>query len=368
MKALDDLLCENLGKVYTAASVEVRQHGAVLYRSAVGSLDLEGRLDGDYPHTRTDTLFDFASLTKLYTASAFFRLVDAGRVMIDAPVSSILPAFSGPRPIRPYPNPLNLAEQITVVPPTDELVDAGVVTFKHLLTHSSGLPAWINLREAATEQARLEMCLSTPFSYPTGTRTLYSDVGFILLGVAIERITDRPLNEAMKRLVQKPLDLTIRYGPIPPGNVVPTEFCQWRQRRIVGEVHDENSATLHGVAGHAGLFGTAADVATLGQVYLANGGFISPRLARESTRPQIDDRGLGWATRSAQESSSGRYFSPDSYGHTGFVGNSVWVDPQRQLVCALLTNRVFFGRDPEAITRFRPLFHDTLIEALEGRP
>lgn len=370
MKAVDDLLREGLGKVYTAASAEIRQHSAAIYRAAVGSLDPEGQLGAgcsDCPPARPNTLFDFASLTKLFTATAFFRLVDSGRVMLDAPVKSILPRFDGLRPIRPYPDPLNPGREIEVVSPTGEQVDAGAVTFIHLLTHSSGLPAWLNLRDADTEEARRELCLGTSFSYPTGTRVVYSDIGFILLGMAIEQLTDRPLNEAMKRLVQKPLELAVRYGPIPPGNVAPTEFCAWRQRRIVGEVHDENAATLHGVAGHAGLFGTATDVATLAQVYLANGGgFLGPRLARDATRLHIGDRGLGWQMRTPEGSPSGQYFSAESYGHTGFVGNSVWVDPQRQLICALLTNRVFFGRDPQAITEFRPRFHDTVIESLEG--
>jgi serine-type D-Ala-D-Ala carboxypeptidase len=353
VKAVDDLLWGSLGKVYTAASVEIRQRGAVIYRNAVGSVDPDGRLDGDFPRARPDTLFDFASLTKLFTATAFFRLVDAGRVGLETPVGAILPGFNGPRRIEPDPQA------------TGARADAGAVAFSHLLTHSSGLPAGVNLREADTEEARREMCLAVPFAYPTGTRVVYSDVGFMLLGMAIERLADRPLDEAMRRLVQKPLDLTIRYGPIPPRNVAPTELCQWRQRRIAGEVHDENAATLHGVAGHAGLFGTARDAAMLGQVYLANGGgFISPRLAREATHPHIEDRGLGWMGRSPEGSSSGQFFSADSFGHTGFVGTSLWVDPQRQLVCALLTNRVFFGRDPEPITAFRPLFHDTLIQSL----
>jgi CubicO group peptidase (beta-lactamase class C family) len=314
--------------------------------------------------------FSTSPADQLFTTTAFFRLVDAGRVSIDDPVRNVLPAFGGPRPIQSYENPLKLGEQIEVVPPTDVLIDAGAVTCRHLLTHSSGLPAWLDLRRAETESARLEMCLATPFAYPTGSQVVYSDVGYILLGAAIERLTDSPLDQAMKRLVQRPLDLTITYGPILPGSVAPTEFCAWRQRRIVGEVHDENSAMLHGVAGHAGLFGTASDVSTLGQLYLAEGGgCISPRLAREATRRHIGDRGLGWMMRTPEGSSSGSRFSGESYGHTGFVGNSLWVDPQRQLVCALLTNNVFLGRDEPfraVLKAFRPLFHDTLIGALEG--
>jgi len=365
MQALDNLLRDNVGKVYSAASVEIRLRGGVIYRSAFGTLDPAGKLDAGNP-ARTDTLFDLASVSKLFTTTAFFRLIDGGRVTLDTPVCKVLPEFTGSRAICPYPNPLVPGAYVTVVPPTDETVDASAVKFRDLLTHSSGLPAWINLREANSEDARRTMCLTTPFAYPTGTRVVYSDVGYILLGMAIERLTGRPLDRAVKILVQKPLYLGVEYGPIDNGNVAPTEFCHWRQRRVIGEVHDENSATLHGIAGHAGLFGTAADVATLGHVYLMEGScFVSTRLAREAVVPHIENRGLGWMTNAA-DASCGRYFSPNSFGHTGFTGTSVWVDPERQLVVALLTNRVFFGRDPEPITAFRQTFHDTVIEALEG--
>jgi CubicO group peptidase (beta-lactamase class C family) len=293
--------------------------------------------------------------------------VDAGRVWLETPIVDILPEFGGTRPIRPYEHPLNPGEMVEVVPATDAQVDANTITFRHLLTHSSGLPAWINLRRGADIPARLHMCFTTPFAYPPGSTVVYSDVGLILLGEAIARLTDRPLDSAIKRLVALPLDLSIRYGPLrdATGQVPPTEFCQWRGRRIVGEVHDENAATLDGVAGHAGLFGTAADVAALAQRYLAKGGgFISPRLAEEATRAQVQDRGLGWMMRSPEGSSSGRYFSAGSYGHTGFVGNSVWVDPVRALIVVALTNNVFFGRDKAHILAFRPALHDAVIEAL----
>ncbi len=369
MKALETFIKDGLGKVFTAASVEIRLRGGVIYRGAFGSLDPEGALIGEYPKVVRDTLFDYASLTKLFTTLAFFRLVEAGHVSMDAPVGSVLREFNGLRAILPYEHPLNLGEMVAVVPPTEDKADAGAVTFRHLLTHSSGLPAWLNLRRADSIPERLTACLHSPFAYPTGSQVVYSDVGYILLGLAIAHIADQPLGEAMKRLVAKPLELAIRYGPFHngEGKYPPTEFCQWRQRRVIGEVHDENAATLGGVAGHAGLFGTATDLAILGQLYLADGGgFLSPRLAREATRPQIGDRGLGWMMRSPEGSSSGGFFSPDSYGHTGFVGNSLWVDPERQLVAALLTNNVFFGREKEAIIAFRKQFHDTLIQALEA--
>jgi CubicO group peptidase (beta-lactamase class C family) len=366
VKPLDDLLQGALGTVYTAAAIQIRRRGEVIYSTTLGTLDPEGRLDRGEP-VRADTLFDFASLTKLYTATAFFRLLDAGIVKLDTPVAKVLPEFSGERPILPYPHPLNTGELVQVVPPTEERIDAGTVTFWHLLTHSSGLPAWLNLREAADIPARLAMCLHSTFAYPPGSQVVYSDVGFILLGLAIAKLNGTTLARAMESLVINSMGFSLRYGPI-SENVAPTEFDTWRGRRIIGEVHDENAATLGGVAGHAGLFGTAIDAASLGQLYLDEGDHILEKeTARNATTLQIGDRGLGWMMRSPEGSSSGQYFSPDSYGHTGFVGNSLWVDPERKLVCALLTNNVFFGRDKNNIIAFRKQFHDTVIESLEGR-
>ncbi|HRE49334.1 MAG TPA: serine hydrolase domain-containing protein [Aggregatilineales bacterium] len=364
MHTLQNLLTDSLGAVYTAASVEIRHRNAVIYRAQFGTTDREGDLLNGAP-VKKDTLFDLASLTKLFTTTAFLRLVEAGRVKIDTPLSDILPEFSGARPIRPYDDPLNLGQMVSVVPPTTETVDASAITFRQVLSHSSGLPAWVNLRLAATEAERRQMILESPFAYPSGSRVVYSDVGFMLLGLAIEKITDAPLKSALNRLVIRPLEMDARFGKI-AENVPPTEFDQaWRGRRVWGEVHDENAATLNGIAGHAGLFGTASDCATLGQIYLSEGGgFIGKRLAREATTHQIADRGLGWMMRSAEGSSSGQFFSAESYGHTGFVGTSLWVDPGRKIVAALLTNNVFFGRDKTAILAFRPRFHDALIEAL----
>jgi CubicO group peptidase (beta-lactamase class C family) len=369
MEALDKLLREALGKVYTAAQVEVRWRNAVIYRAQFGTLDAEGRQNGDGVQRVTrHTRFDYASLTKLFTTLAFLRLVDSGRVQLEQPVCSVLPALRGERPIQPYPDPLKPGALVQVVPPTAQKVDAAQVTFYHLLTHSSGLAAWLDLRAAPDVDARRAMCLNSPFSAPLGERTIYSDIGYILLGMALEALTDHPLRELMQRLVLRPLELSAAYSPIlPPESVPPTELCAWRGKRIQGEVHDENAATLGGAAGHAGLFGTAGDVALIGQLYLdEGGGFISPRLARAAVRPQIGDRGLGWQMRPADPTATVHALSPSSYGHTGFVGNSLWIDPERQLVAALLTNNVFFGRQDRTILTFRRQFHDTLINALES--
>jgi CubicO group peptidase (beta-lactamase class C family) len=370
MEALNALLQENLGKVYTAAQVEIRWRNAVIYRAALGTLDAEGKQSGEgvQPVTR-HTRFDYASLTKLITTLAFFRIVDSGRVRLDDPVCNVLPELRGERPIQPYPNPLKPGEFVEVVPPTDQRADAGKVTFWHLLTHSSGLAAWLDLRTAPDLAARRAMCLNSPFSAPLGERALYSDINYILLGMAIEAVLDCPLREAIQRLVLRPLEMSAAYSPITPSDSVPpTEICAWRGRRVQGEVHDENTAALGGAAGHAGLFGTASDAALIGQLYLdEGGGFISPRLAHEAVRQHIGDRGLGWQMRSPEGSSSGQFFSPNSYGHTGFVGNSLWVDPERQLVAVLLTNNIFYGRQDRLIFGFRVRFHDTLITALERK-
>jgi CubicO group peptidase (beta-lactamase class C family) len=200
----------------------------------------------------------------------------------------------------------------------------------------------------------------------------------ILLGEAIARLARQPLDAALHRLVLEPLNLThTTYNPlaegIPADTIVPTELCEWRERRCVGEVHDENAASLGGVAGHAGLFSTAWEVAALGQTYLNEGRYgdvalLSPATVEAMTRTQIDrddnPRGLGWLQRSQAGSSSGRHFGPRSYGHTGFTGTSLWIDPDRDLLVALLSNRVYFGRDPQAMREFRPRLHDAVVEAM----
>nr|HID12471.1 class C beta-lactamase-related serine hydrolase [Anaerolineae bacterium] len=288
------------------------------------------------------------------------------------PVAEVLPEFRGPRPIRPYADPLHPGREIAVAPPTDETVDAGRVTFRHLLTHTSGLPAWSPLYRLGSPQAIMEAALRSDFSYPTGIRVLYSDLGFILLGEAIARLADQSLDAALQELVLEPLGLQATGFPPPASSAAPTEHCVWRRRRLQGEMHDENAAALGGVAGHAGLFGTAADVAALGQLYLDGGKLEDVRLLRgetasEAVREQArflgERRGLGWMLRSKEGASCGRFFSPRSYGHTGFTGTSLWVDPEVGLVVVLLTNRVYYGRDPAGIAAFRPALHDAVYQS-----
>jgi CubicO group peptidase (beta-lactamase class C family) len=214
---------------------------------------------------------------------------------------------------------------------------------------------------------------------PPREQILYSDLGFILLGASLERLSGLPLESCLRELVFAPLGLeAITFNPlakgIPREAVAPTEICGWRGRRLWGEVDDENAAALGGAAGHAGLFATAAEVAGLGQVYLdrvksRGREFLTPETALEITREQVRQdglrRGLAWVLQTAEACSCGRLFSASSFGHTGFTGTSLWVDPARELVVALLTNRVYYGRANTSIQEFRPWLHDQVILALD---
>ena len=382
---------DGLDTVFPAAALLVARHGRVVFDRPYGFLDPETR----QRPARSDSLFDLASVAKLFTATAFMTLVEAGRVGLDTPVGDVLLEFKGVRPIGPTEDPL------TKVPvPADptyagQEVDTRQVTFWHLLTHTSGLAAWRSLyRENGEAGDAVPMPHDVPaekrarrvaaihglygFAYPPGQHMVYSDLGLILLGEAVARLTGTLLEACVQQRVLEPLGLThTTYNPlacgVPAERIVPTDFCAWRQRRCIGEVHDENAASLGGVAGHAGLFGTAWEVAVLGQTFLNGGSYgnariLSPDTVTEMTRVHVDfednPRGLGWLRRSHGWSSSGRWFSPRSYGHTGFTGTSLWIDPDRALLVVLLTNRVYYGRDSEGIVDFRPRLHDAVAEAL----
>ncbi len=382
-----------LDSVFPAAALLVARHGGVVFHRAYGYLDPATR----HRPTQMASLFDLASVTKLFTVTAFMTLVEAGRVSLDTPLTNVLTEFSGVRPIGPTEDPLTRTPLPADPAFAGQEVDAQEVTFWHLLTHTSGLAAWRSLyrendeqdddvplphRVSAEKRARRVAAIHQRygFAYPPGQRVVYSDLGIILLGEAVACLAGTSLEAYVRQAVLEPLGLIrTTYNPlahgVPPGWIVPTEFCAWRQRRCVGEVHDENAASLGGVAGHAGLFSTAWEVAVLGQTCLSGGSLggtriLSPQTVSEMTRVQVNladnPRGLGWARRSQEWSTSGRLFGPRSYGHTGFTGTSLWVDPDRALVVVLLTNRVYYGRDPAGITDFRPRLHDAVVEAIKG--
>ena len=389
---VDAILSQSIGTITPAAQMVIRHNGAVVHDLAIGFLD---------PETKScpinfDTLFDLASLTKLFTTTAFMTLVEEGKVSIDDPVQSVLPEFSGVRSIQPYENPLDWDKTVSILPlPKGDrerrgnqqqshgeaeggqevrasTVDADKVTFRNLLVHNSGLPAWRAFKDQPNAQAALQMAFDTFFSYPTAEQIVYSDVGLILLGVATSRLTGSPLDETIYQRVTRPLELSARFQPavllLSIQNIAPTEFCKWRGRRIVGEVHDESAWRLGGVAGHAGMFAHAQDVAAFGQSFL-EASLLRPETIAEMTRLQAEfnavRRGLGFALWSPDPAASSNPFSQSTFGHTGFTGTCLWIDPSRSLVVALLTNDVYGGREGRGIADLRVKIHRAIVESVD---
>jgi CubicO group peptidase (beta-lactamase class C family) len=242
-----------------------------------------------------------------------------------------------------------------------------------LLAHASGLPAYEKLfLHARAKPELLQQVFSMPLSSEPGTQVAYSDIGFILLGVALERLADEALDEFCLREVFGPLGMAHTAFNPPRGwreGIVPTADDQsFRHRVIQGEVQDENASILGGVAGHAGVFANAEDVAKFASAML-NGGepILRPETIARFTRchstPNGTSRALGWDTPSAP-SQSGRHFSPASFGHLGYTGTSLWIDPEKTVSITLLTNRTWPDCANQAIKQFRPRIHDSIMEAL----
>ena len=253
------------------------------------------------------------------------------------------------------------------------------ITIRNLLLHNSGLPAYkqyYKMYDNATDV--LNDIYATRLEYPTRTKTVYSDLGIITLGKVIEKVTGMTLDKFAKKEIFYPLGMknTI-YNP--PDSLkrfcAPTEYDNyWRHRQIQGEVHDETASMLGGVAGHAGLFSTAGDIAKVLQMLLQDGEFNGKQIIKSKTvklftkrQSEESTRALGWDTKSKTGSSAGDLFSDDSYGHTGFTGTSVWTDPERKLFVIFLTNRVYPTRANHKLFKVRPALHNAVIEVLEGK-
>jgi CubicO group peptidase (beta-lactamase class C family) len=324
------------------------------------SLSRSSRQGGDFDirrEVKPSTLFDLASLTKVVaTTTASAILYERGRLELDAPVIAIVPEFMADSCGEPDPRRRD-------------------VTFRMLLAHSSGLPAYEKLfLQAHSRDDLLRAAFTTSLSTTPGTRAEYSDIGFIVLGAAVERLTGESLDIFCQREIFGPLAMT-RTTFNPPaetrGQIPPTaDDRTFRNRIIQGEVQDENAYILGGVAPHAGLFSTAEDLARFAHAML-NGGrpILRPETVALFTRrepaPLGTSRALGWDTPSAP-SQSGKYLGPRSFGHLGYTGTSLWIDPDRQLSITLLTNRTWPDCANQAIKQVRPMFHDAIIEALEN--
>ncbi len=247
------------------------------------------------------------------------------------------------------------------------------VNIEMLLAHSSGLPAYARLFETAKNRAQLlAQAFAVPLSADPGTRAEYSDIGFIILGEAIEKLAGEPLDGYCHREIFEPLGLShLRFNPAGDQKrlIPPTERQQpFRPYLIQGEVNDENAFVMGGIAGHAGCFASALDVTGFAECMLRGGDPLFNRhtvelFTQRQALPPESSRTLGWDTPSSP-SQSGRYLSRKSFGHLGYTGTSLWIDPERQLSVTLLTNRTWPDRGSQAIKIVRPAFHDAVVEAL----
>ena len=346
--------------VFPAAAVEVGHHAGVYWTAAFGAFTY----DPYAPFTDTGTIFDLASLTKVIaTTTLAMRGLDAGRLILEDRVGTWLRGWRG--------------------------ADRESVTIRDLLAHSSGLTAYLPFYCDCTGRPEFEHAISTlPLEYQPRTRSVYSDLGFILLGFIIEDAaqggggaphTAGPFDPAASLAEQfRRLGAYLTPEPLtfnPPrswrGRCAPTEHDPWRGRLLVGEVHDENCWALGGAAGHAGLFGTAGAVGSFARALLRTLAGEPILAAPETARRFItkvdgvpgSSRALGWDTM-LPTSSCGTRMSPTAIGHTGFTGTSLWIDWERDLYVVLLTNRVHPTRDNTAIRHVRPVLHDAVVDAM----
>ena len=328
---------------FPGAALAIGKGGRLALERGIGEVSWDGgRVDP------VETVYDIASLTKVVaTTTAVMLLVEDGRMELDAPVSKYLPEFSGGAKDR--------------------------VLVRHLLTHTSGLPSWASAWGSPDEARR--RVVGTPLERRPGTRVEYSDVGFVALWAAAERAADRPLPELLEERVFRPLGMASTTFHPEPG----CEECAPTGRRsggeeIRGRVHDPIAAKVGGDrAGNAGLFSTARDLARFAAM-LANGGeldgvrVLQEETVREFTTRQVGagTRALGWDTRNERGvGAAGLGMSPGAFGHTGFTGTSLWVDPERRTWAVLLTNRTYAPRAKVQIQALRRRVHDGMAKAAD---
>ena len=364
-------------RAFPGCALAVTLRGELIAHHALGRFTY----DPASPAVTTASIFDLASITKaVATTTMAMILYERGLLDLEAPIAAIIPEFTSAN--------------------HDDDPRRRDVTLRMLLAHSSGLPAYEKLfLRTKTREELLAAALGTALTADPGTRVEYSDIGFIILGIALERLADEPLDTFCQREIFGPLGMShTTFNP--PKNwkdqTVPTaneelgsKECgadtpvrrsdqpeqptpgNFRNKVKQGEVQDENASILGGVAGHAGLFATAENVARFAHALLSAGHPILRRttidlFTRRESAPADTSRALGWDTPSSP-SQSGKYFAPRSFGHLGYTGTSLWIDPDRQLSITLLTNRTWPDCQNQAIKQVRPAFHDAVIEALAVR-
>jgi beta-glucosidase-like glycosyl hydrolase/CubicO group peptidase (beta-lactamase class C family) len=340
-------------KAFPGATLAVGYRGQVAIRP-FGKLSY----DAKSPAVKPTTMYDIASLTKVVVTTTLVAKLAEGDFAVpldlDAKIERYLPEWaSGPQP--------EWRHRVTV---------------RHLLTHTSGLPPFKEYwRTSKSKQNTLAKIFSEPLEYEPGTKEVYSDLGIILVAEIIERLTGRTLDDLAKSFIFSPLGMKDSMYKPPKKlwpTIAPTEVDNYfRHRLIQGEVHDENAFAIGGVSGHAGVFSTAPDLAAFCQMLLNGGVYAHQRILRRATVAQFTTaqqlsggtRTLGWAVPTPG-GLSGHYFSEHSYGHTGFTGTSIWIDPDRQLFVVFLTNRVNPKRENQKIQQVRRDLHDAVMQSL----
>ena len=348
-KEVDNILLEAIANgAFPGAVVLVSKKNRIIYEKSFGHLTY----DENSAMVSNETIYDIASLTKVIaTTTCTMICYDRKLFNLDDPVAKYLPEFA-----------VNEKENITI---------------KNLLLHNSGLPAF--RRYYDMYDSAEEVCndiISLELEYKTGTKTVYSDLGIIILGKLIELVTGKKLDQFCKKEIFQPLQMYNTFYNPPDSlkyRIAPTEYDNyWRNRLVWGTVHDENAALLDGVAGHAGLFSTAEDISHLLQMLIDGGTYNGKRLINGETIELFtkkssakSTRALGWDTKSKTGSSAGDLFDLSSFGHTGFTGTSIWVDPTRKLFVIFLTNRIYPSRNNKKLYKIRPALHNAIIKSID---
>ena len=338
---------------FPGAALVVGHQGTIYKISSYGTYTYES----DRAIT-AQSVFDMASLTKVIaTTTAAMLLYDRGSLDLDATVQSYLPAFDSP--------------------------DKADITVRQLLTHTSGFTPFRTFYAdgVLTRDAVIDAIFTIPLDSPPGEEYRYSDFSMITLALVIEAITGQDFAAYAEENIFTPLGMTatgFKGTGVPDPSVVPTEVDDYfRHRLIQGEVHDENAWLLGGTAGHAGLFSSALDVARFAGMMAHQGMYEEEQFLRPETveyftavvDTSLSSRALGWDTKSHDRpSSAGHYFGARTFGHTGFTGTSLWIDPDAQIYVILLTNRVYPTRDNSLLQELRPQIADLAYEALVGIP
>ncbi len=333
---------------FPGCAISVGYRGKLIFEQSFGTFTYKPQS----PKIEVNSIFDLASVTKVVaTTTTTMILYDQRRLQLDWKVIDIVPAFQGK--------------------------DKEKVTIRHLLTHTSGLPGWIRfyLDQNGKEQIIQEIC-DTELENEPGTTYVYSDLGMIIMQKILETIAQKPLDQLVQDYITIPLDMKRTfYNPDSSliSEIVPTEISEWHKKLVHGFVHDENTYVMGGISGHAGLFSTVRDLSVFCQMYLNRGLYDNTRILKTetidlfTTRQNLIEgstRALGWDTRSEQNSMAGDYMSMRAFGHSGFTGTTIWIDPENEVFVVLLTNRVHPTRENRKISRVRPKVHNYVMKAV----